>query len=229
MPWRNAISNFAVGGRTFWRATFDRIKRIIYNMSHVDSPKDSSITPGKRVCPVERAGSLDSGLRRWIQNPRKILSPYVRSGMTVLDFGCGPGFFTTTLAELVGPTGHVYAADLQEGMLCLVKAKIQDSNWESRITLHHCEPERIGLDVKLDFVLAFYVVHELPDQQLWFRQIADLLRPGGSLLIVEPRFFHVSKSDFQGTISKACAAGLRAAATPRVFLSQIVLLSKPIG
>ncbi len=46
-----------------------------------------------RVCPVERAGNLDNRFRRWIQNPRKILGPYMREGMTVLDLGCGPGFF----------------------------------------------------------------------------------------------------------------------------------------
>jgi hypothetical protein len=42
-----------------------------------------------RVCPVERAGSLDLSIRRWFQSPRKILAPYVKEGMTVLDFGGG--------------------------------------------------------------------------------------------------------------------------------------------
>jgi hypothetical protein len=46
-----------------------------------------------RVCPVELAGSLDNRFRRWIQNPYKILSPYVKEGMKVLDVGCGPRFF----------------------------------------------------------------------------------------------------------------------------------------
>jgi hypothetical protein len=40
-----------------------------------------------RVCPVERAGSLDNGIRKWLQNPRKILGPYIEEGMTVLDLG----------------------------------------------------------------------------------------------------------------------------------------------
>jgi hypothetical protein len=39
-----------------------------------------------RVCPVEKAGILDSRLRRWLQNPRKIVSPYIQEGMTVLAF-----------------------------------------------------------------------------------------------------------------------------------------------
>ena len=47
-----------------------------------------------RVCPVELANSFDSKIRKWLQNPRKILSPYIKEGMTVLDIGCGPGFFS---------------------------------------------------------------------------------------------------------------------------------------
>jgi 2-polyprenyl-3-methyl-5-hydroxy-6-metoxy-1,4-benzoquinol methylase len=46
-----------------------------------------------RVCPVELAHSLDNTLRRWLQNPKNILAPYIQEGMTVLDVGCGPGFF----------------------------------------------------------------------------------------------------------------------------------------
>ena len=71
----------------------------------------------KYVCPAALAGSLDNRIRRWFQNPQKILSPYIKEGMTVLDIGCGPGFFSVEIAHLVGKTGRVIAADLQEGML----------------------------------------------------------------------------------------------------------------
>jgi ubiquinone/menaquinone biosynthesis C-methylase UbiE len=70
-----------------------------------------------RVCPVSLAGGLDNKIRRWLQNPRKILAPYIQEGMTVLDIGCGPGFFSIEMAQLVGKSGKVFAADLQEGML----------------------------------------------------------------------------------------------------------------
>ncbi|MCX6138897.1 MAG: methyltransferase domain-containing protein, partial [Ignavibacteriales bacterium] len=70
-----------------------------------------------RVCPVEYANSLDSKIRKWLQNPKKILAPYVQEGMTVLDIGCGPGFFSIEMAKMVGKTGKVISADLQEGML----------------------------------------------------------------------------------------------------------------
>ena len=47
------------------------------------------------------SGSLDNFLRRLTHKPQKILSPFIREGMTVLDMGCGPGFFTAELARLV--------------------------------------------------------------------------------------------------------------------------------
>lgn len=58
-----------------------------------------------RVCPVERAGHLDNRIRRWLQNPQKILRPYIEEGMTVIDVGCGPGFFSIEMAQMVGKSG----------------------------------------------------------------------------------------------------------------------------
>ncbi len=207
-------------------ATWHFRSRIIYIMSDIDSQEQLTTPRSKRVCPVERAGSLDGGLRRWLQNPRKILSPYVRSGMTALDFGCGPGFFTITLAELVGPSGHVHAVDLQEGMLTIVESKIRGTELVPRISLHRSDAENINLNADLDFVLAFYVLHEVPNQSAWFRQVSSLLRPNGSLLIVEPWLFHVSRADFGATIAEAKTAGLIMVASPRVLLSRTALLSK---
>jgi ubiquinone/menaquinone biosynthesis C-methylase UbiE len=116
---------------------------------------------GTRVCPVEKADSLDTRFRRWLQNPKRILKPYVKEGMTVLDFGCGPGFFSVGLAQMVGKAGRVIAADLQEGMLQKLSDKIKETELEDRIRLHKCEEDKIGISENVDFVLAFYIVHEV--------------------------------------------------------------------
>lgn len=64
------------------------------------------------VCPVEKSGSLDNRIRRWLQNPQKILDPYVRESMEVLEIGCGSGFFTMDMGRMVGKSGRVVAVDL---------------------------------------------------------------------------------------------------------------------
>ncbi len=178
-----------------------------------------------RVCPVERSGSLDNRIRRWLQNPQKILKPYVKEGMTVLDVGCGPGFFSIDLAHIVGKSGRVIAIDLQEGMLQKLRDKIQGTELEERITLYKSGKNRIGLSEKVDFVLAFYVVHEIPDEEEFFRELESILQPGGHILVVEPPF-HVSKSAFVETIGKARNAGLKPEKGPKVFLSKTVVLNK---
>jgi ubiquinone/menaquinone biosynthesis C-methylase UbiE len=178
-----------------------------------------------RVCPVEISGSLDNRFRRWLQNPRKILSPYIEEGMTVLDLGCGPGFFSIDIAQLVGKTGRVIASDLQEGMLQKVGKKIKGTELEERIALHKCQENTIGLSEKVDFVLAFYMVHEIENREPFFKEIRTLLRPNGQILIVEPPF-HVSKKAFQETIRAAQSAGLTPADHPKVFLSRAVILRK---
>ena len=112
-----------------------------------------------RICPVERAGSLDNRFRRWFQNPRKILGPYLKEGMTALDVGCGPGFFSLDMARMAGTTGRVIAADLQNAMLDKIRVKIKGTELEKRITLHTCEKDKISISEKVDFVLLFYMVH----------------------------------------------------------------------
>jgi ubiquinone/menaquinone biosynthesis C-methylase UbiE len=179
----------------------------------------------KRVCPVEISGSLDNNLRKWVQNPRKILGHYIKEGMTVLDLGCGPGFFSIDIARMVGKSGRVIASDLQEGMLRKLKEKIQGTELEGRVILYKCEQNRIGWNDKIDFALAFYVVHEIPNQGEFFKELESIVKTGGQVLVVEPPF-HVSKSAFAETVRKARDAGFKVEEGPKVILSKAVMFRK---
>lgn len=181
----------------------------------------------ERVCPVRHAGALDSRVRRWFQDPAKIVGPYIREGMTVLDLGCGPGFFTVAMAEMVGRRGKVIAADLQDGMLEKVRGKIRGSHLEDRIRLHKCRADGIGFSGTADLVFAFYVLHEVPDQRGLLSEIHALLCDGGNLLIVEPKVLHVSQAAFERTIGAAVEIGFERAEEVRVVLSRGVALRKP--
>jgi ubiquinone/menaquinone biosynthesis C-methylase UbiE len=178
-----------------------------------------------RVCPVERAGGLDNIFRRWLQNPWKILNPYIMDGMTAMDLGCGPGHFTLAMAQLVGGSGRVIAVDLQEGMLDKLRRKIQGTELEERIVLHRCSQNEIGVLEKVDFALAFYMVHEIPDQSAFFQELYVILQPAKQMLVVEPSF-HVSKSQFKATMQKAKDTGFRIDPGPKVILSKSALLKK---
>lgn len=177
-----------------------------------------------RLCPVEKAGILDFAIRRLLQNPGKILQPYVKQGMTALDLGCGPGFFTLEMARRVGDSGKVIAADLQAGMLEKLRAKIRNTSLAESIVFHQSQPERIGLEGKVDFVLVFYMLHEVPARVSFLREIRELLNPGGRVLLAEPRW-HVTRAEFNEAIAVMKQAGFAVLERPKIFLSRTVVLA----
>ncbi len=142
-----------------------------------------------------------------------------------MDLGRGPGFFSIDMAQIVGKSGRVIASDLQEGMLKKLRDKIQGTQLEERITLHKCEENKISVSEDVDFILAFYIVHEIPNQEEFFNEIGSILKPNGQVFIVEPPF-HVSKTAFEETIRKAIDAGFKDVERPKVLLSKAVILKK---
>jgi ubiquinone/menaquinone biosynthesis C-methylase UbiE len=178
-----------------------------------------------KVCTMGLAWTLDNRVRRMLQNPDKILGNLLRSGQKVLDIGCGPGVFSLAMARIVGDEGQVIAADLQQAMLDRLRMRAQTEGLESRIRIHKCESDRIGVNETVDFALAFYMVHEVPDPEAFLREVHGLLKPGGELLLVEP-MFHVSAAGFRVTIDLAHTIGFDTVAEPRIVLSRSALLRR---
>ncbi|MBK5723029.1 class I SAM-dependent methyltransferase [Dysgonomonas sp. Marseille-P4677] len=178
----------------------------------------------KSVCPVESAGGLDMPIRKWLQNPRKILQPYIKNNMSVLDFGCGTGYFTIEIARLLNGTGKVVTADLQQGMLDILKTKIKQNSLKYDIYLHKCEENSIGLNEKFDFILAFYMFHEVPNQEVTIKELKTLLNPNGKILIIEPKI-HVSKNDFRGLEKFISNNGFKILGKPDILFSMSLLFS----
>jgi SAM-dependent methyltransferase len=180
---------------------------------------------GGRLCSAEHAGFLVTPLRRFVHDPRRVLAGLARPGDTVIDVGCGPGYFTLPLAEMVGVGGRVVAVDLQPAMLEQVRVRAARAGLAERIEPHPCTADGLGDLPIADAMLAFAVVHELPDVARFCGAAAAALRHGGRLLLVEPRG-HVSAAAFAATLDLAAAAGLRRVATPRVRLSRAALLER---
>jgi len=177
------------------------------------------------VCPWWFAYTFDNPLRRLLHPPGKVLGRWVRPGMTVLDVGCGIGHFTIGMARLVGPGGRVIAADLQQRALDAVLRRAVRAGLADRITTHRCAPDRVGVAGPVDFALAFWMAHETPSQQGFFAEMAGTLRPGGLLLVAEPRF-HITERQFEETLESAVLAGLALGGRPQVRASRSVLLER---
>src|SRR5437868_8621484 len=103
----------------------------------------------ERVCPVWVGYLLASPLRKFAPNPDKILSPYVKEGMTVLDIGSAMGFFSIPMAQMVGPEGKVICVDMQEKMLERLQKRAHKAGVADRIETRLCGQDTLRLqDVK---------------------------------------------------------------------------------
>jgi SAM-dependent methyltransferase len=177
------------------------------------------------VCPWWLCYSFDNPLRRLIHDPERILNPHVTTGMTAVDIGCGMGYFTLGMANLVGPGGKVIAVDLQEKMLATLGRRAHKAGLADRIVPHRCRPDLLGVEEPADFVLAFWMAHEVRDKPRFFAQISAFLKPGGRLLLVEPKF-HVTRRGFGRTVEVCRAAGFRLLGEPAIALSRAVRMEK---
>ncbi len=117
----------------------------------------------------------------------------LRDGMVVADIGCGAGFFTTFLAQAAGPSGLVYATDIQADSIEFLDERLQQTECEgcarivTRINpLDDLQLPAASLDAALMANLDFYAhEHMLPENilMLWSTQLA--LKPGGRLVVVQ--------------------------------------------
>ena len=178
-----------------------------------------------RVCPWWLCYSFDNPLRRLIHDPERLLEPYVKTGMTAVDIGCGMGYFTLGLAKLAGPGGKVIAVDLQGEMLAALGRRARKAGLADRIVLHRCRSDRLGVEEFAAFVLVFWMAHEVRDKPRFFGEIFSLLKTDGRLLLVEPKF-HVTRSSFGRTVEVCRAAGFRLLSEPAISLSRAVLMEK---
>jgi ubiquinone/menaquinone biosynthesis C-methylase UbiE len=164
---------------------------------------------GHRVCPWWVGYFLASPVRRWLQDPGVIVGPFVAEGMAVLEPGPGMGFFTFELARRVGPTGRVLAVDVQPKMLDVLKKRAAKAGLAERIEARLCQEDDLGIKDytgRVDFALAFAMVHEVPNPAALFKNIHGALKPGGKLLFAEPGG-HVSPRKFEASLGQAREAG----------------------
>ena len=179
------------------------------------------------VCPWWLGYFLVSPLRRLWEPPEKILASYVGAGMTVLEPGCGMGFFTLDLARIVGPKGRVVAVDLQERMLAGLRRRAARAGLLDRIDARLAQASRLGiadLAGQVDVVFALHVVHEVPDAAGFLAEIAATLKADGKLLFVEPRG-HVSAEAFDASLAMAERAGFRVVDRPHIRRDPAALLA----
>lgn len=201
---------------------YGTIERINSLMSGI---LDKLFVRGKHVCPSWLCFTFDNPLRKIIQDPYKILMPYIRPGYTVVDIGSGKGYFTIPMCKIVGKEGRVIAVDIQEKMLrALQQRRASEKGLAANLATHLSRPNDFCLDVKSDFVLAFWMVHEVPELIPFFTNVREIMKPEASFLIAEPRF-HVTNKSFQNSLETARNVEFKIVDRPEISFSYAAILA----
>jgi 2-polyprenyl-3-methyl-5-hydroxy-6-metoxy-1,4-benzoquinol methylase len=190
----------------------------------VSSILDKLFVRRKHVCPSWLCFTFDNPLRRIFQDPYKILSPYIKPGYTVVDIGPGKGYFTIPMCKLVGRKGRVIATDIQEKMLRALHRRASEAGLAANLTTNFSKPNDFCLDVKADFVLAFWMVHEVPELMNFFVNVKEIMKPEALFLIAEP-LFHVTRRSFNITLRTAQEMGFKIVDRPEISFSYAAMLA----
>jgi SAM-dependent methyltransferase len=111
----------------------------------------------------------------------------IPKGAAVADIGAGVGYFTWRLATRVGPSGKVYANDIQTQMLEQLRKNMQQRKLSNVETILGAVDDPKLSAASVDLVLLVDVYHEFSEPQKMLRHIRDALKPDGRLVLLEYR------------------------------------------
>ena len=180
------------------------------NTSTMSDQKETEKDQPTHVCPWWVGYLLLAPLRKLREHPDKIFGPLVRQGMTTMDIGAGMGYFSLPLARMVGEQGRVVCVDMEPRMLSALGRRAAKAGLGARISTIQCTPVDLGLSDlagQVDVATAVHMIHEVPRRRAFLEQVVRALKPGGKLLVMEPRG-HVSDEDFDRTLRIAREVGL---------------------
>jgi ubiquinone/menaquinone biosynthesis C-methylase UbiE len=146
---------------------------------------------GRHIAPVMGVGGAD-----WLVRPEREAEEApdaaldaigIPRGATMADVGAGAGYFTWRMAERVGPTGKVYANDIQPEMLNLLRKNIAARHLTNVETVLGTEDDPKLPPGQIDLILLVDVYHEFSQPQKMLRKMRDSLKPDGRLVLLEYR------------------------------------------
>ena len=159
----------------------------------------ASLTWAQGVHPItgrQYAGTMSANGASWLTRPEReteeepdkaLAAIGIVKGATVADIGAGSGYMTWRMAELVGPAGKVYANDIQQKMLDLLKKNVEQRKLTNVQTVLGAVDDPKLPDGAFDLVLLVDVYHEFSEPQKMLRHIRASLKPDGRLVLLEYR------------------------------------------
>ena len=143
--------------------------------------------PERQIAPATaNAPFFNRPARDEEERPERLIDAlHIRRGATIADIGSGTGYFTWRLAKHVGPEGKVYAVDVQQSMLDLTRAAVQEHNGGNVEYVLATESSPRLPDGSIDLAFIAYAYHEFGEPEAMMAAIRRALKPGGRVVILE--------------------------------------------
>jgi ubiquinone/menaquinone biosynthesis C-methylase UbiE len=146
---------------------------------------------GREIAPVMGVGGAD-----WLTRPERVSEEEpdraldaigLKKGEVVADIGAGVGYFSWRMAERVGPTGKVYANDIQPRMLDMLKKNVAARGLNNVIAVLGTEDDPKLPAGAIDMALLVDVYHEFSEPRKMLARIREALKPSGRMILLEYR------------------------------------------
>jgi precorrin-6B methylase 2 len=146
---------------------------------------------GRRIAPVMGVGGADwlnRSERESEENPDGALDAIgIKPGMVIADVGAGTGFMSLKMAKRVGPTGMIYAEDVQPEMLRRLRQNAAKAKLTNIQTVLGGEADPKLPANTLDLILLVDVYHEFSQPQRMLQKMREALKSDGRLVLLEYR------------------------------------------
>jgi ubiquinone/menaquinone biosynthesis C-methylase UbiE len=135
--------------------------------------------------PAAYIAALEDPKRDAYQKPNEVMAALaVQEGEAIADIGAGSGYFTMRLAQHVGPTGRVYAVDVDPDMIRHLHARVRDAGVLNVVPIL-ARPDDPLLPQRVDRFVIVDVWHHVEDRPGYLARMKKLLKPGGQIVMID--------------------------------------------
>ncbi len=129
---------------------------------------------------------LDDPSRDSYQKPHEVVTALdLKEGEVIADIGAGSGYFTFRFSHHVGPTGRVYAVDINPDMIVHMNRRIRDLKIDNVTTILSAPDDPLLTDASIDLAFFCDTWHHIENQTGYLALLKKLLRPGGRIAMID--------------------------------------------
>ena len=149
-------------------------------------PRDHEAMHRLHQDPQAYVAMLEDPTRDAYQKPDEVLRALaLRPGEAVADIGSGSGYFALRLAAAVGPSGRVYAVDVDPEMVRHLNKRVRDAGVDNLRSLLAAPDDPLLPDASVDRFFICDTWHHIEDQAKYLTLMKKMLRPGGEVVMID--------------------------------------------